>query len=83
MYLGDTLDDYPMCGVLPLSTRMTSGLRSFGYRDVVSTAPTLLGPAGTRWRGHEFHHSEVVESGLPPVLRTTGWGGRGMDGWSR
>lgn len=55
MYLGDSLEDaaglHPMCGVLPLTTRMTSALRSFGYRDVVTTAETLFGPVGTRWKG--------------------------------
>ncbi len=82
MYLGAALDGHPMCGVLPLTTRMTPTLRSFGYREVVTTVPTLLGPAGTRWRGHEFHHSELAENPMAPAFRTTGWGGDGVEGWA-
>ncbi len=83
MYLGDALDGQPMCGALPLTTRMTPSLRSFGYREVVTTAPTLFGPAGTTWRGHEFHHSELAATTLAPVFRTTGWAGEGVEGWAR
>ena len=83
MYLGAALDGHPMCGVLPLTTRMTPSLRSFGYREVVTTAPTLFGPAGTRWRGHEFHHSELAENPMAPAFATTGWGGAGVEGWAR
>jgi cobyrinic acid a,c-diamide synthase len=87
MYLGDTLHvsdtAHAMCGVLPLATRMTPSLRSFGYREVVTTAPTLFGPAGTRWKGHEFHHSELAENEMAPVFTTTGWAGAGVEGWAR
>jgi cobyrinic acid a,c-diamide synthase len=84
MYLGEALDGHPMCGVLPLRTKMTPTLRSFGYRDVVTTAPTLFGPAGTSWRGHEFHHSELDGTpGVPPVFTTRGWAGEGREGWAR
>lgn len=82
MYLGEALDTHPMCGVLPLTTRMTPRLQSFGYREVVTTAPTCFGPAGTRWRGHEFHHSELAETRLQPVFHTTGWGRAGVEGWA-
>lgn len=87
MYLGESLTAsdaaHAMCGVLPLTTQMTPSLRSFGYREVVTTAPTLLGPAGTRWRGHEFHHSELAGNVMAPVFETTGWGGAGAEGWAR
>ncbi len=87
MYLGDSLEDaaglHPMCGVLPLTTRMTSALRSFGYREVVTTAETLFGPVGTRWKGHEFHHSELAATALAPVFETRGWGGAGVEGWAK
>lgn len=87
MYLGEALATselvHPMCGVLPLTTRMTPSLRSFGYRDVVTTAPTLFGPTGTRWKGHEFHHSELAENPMTAVFETRGWGGVGVEGWAR
>jgi cobyrinic acid a,c-diamide synthase len=82
MYLGEALDERPMCGVLPVRTRMGPALRSFGYREVVTTADTVLGPAGTRFRGHEFHYSELVSPPpLSPAYRATGWSGEGEEGW--
>jgi cobyrinic acid a,c-diamide synthase len=84
MYLGESLDGHAMCGVLPLRTKMGPALRSFGYRDVVTTAPTLLGPAGTAWRGHEFHYSDLDgQPGVAPVFQTRGWAGEGVEGWAR
>lgn len=63
MYLGQTLADldgreHPMVGVLDLRTRMLPRLKTLGYRQVVTTAATPLGPAGVTARGHEFHYSE-------------------------
>ena len=54
-----------MAGVLPMSVRMLPRLKSLGYREVTLTGDGLLGPAGTRIRGHEFHYSEIVEP--PPA----------------
>lgn len=83
MFLGESLDGLPMCGLLPLRTRMTPGLRSFGYREVTTTRETVLGPAGTRFRGHEFHHSELEGAPkLEPAYTTIGWGGEGVEGWA-
>ncbi len=70
MYLGQEISDlegkrYPMAGVLPMSVRMLPRLKSLGYREVTLTGDGLLGPAGTRIRGHEFHYSEIVEP--PPA----------------
>lgn len=84
MYLGETLDGAPMCGVLPVRTRMGERLRALGYREVVTTRDTVLGPAGTRFRGHEFHYSELVgPPDLPPAYRMTGRAGDAPEGWSR
>jgi cobyrinic acid a,c-diamide synthase len=75
MYLGETLEleegSHPLCGVLPLSTRMPAPLK-LSYVEV-ATAGGLFG-AGLSARGHVFHHSEI--SGEPAVernytLRTT------------
>jgi cobyrinic acid a,c-diamide synthase len=65
MYLAREIEDlegnrHPMAGVLPLRVRMLPRLKALGYREVTLTAPGLLGPAGTRARGHEFHYSEIV-----------------------
>jgi len=46
-------------GVFPAMARMLPWRKSLGYREVTLTADTLLGPAGTVIRGHEFHYSEL------------------------
>ena len=64
MYLASelvTLDGarHPMCGVLPVSTRMLPRLRSLGYREVTLTDDSVWGRRGAVCRGHEFHYSEL------------------------
>jgi cobyrinic acid a,c-diamide synthase len=84
MYLGETLDETPMCRRLPVRTRMTGRLRTLGYREVTTTADTVLGPAGTTFRGHEFHYSELADTpDVSPVYRSVGRAGEGVEGWSR
>jgi cobyrinic acid a,c-diamide synthase len=46
-------------GIFPVATRMLARRRALGYREVVLTADSILGPAGTVARGHEFHYSEM------------------------
>ncbi len=63
MFLGRELVDltgrsWPMAGLLPLSARMSGRLKSLGYREVTLAEDSILGPAGTVARGHEFHYSE-------------------------
>jgi cobyrinic acid a,c-diamide synthase len=70
MYLCEALQDaqgttHPMVGLVPGRAVMEGLLQAIGYREVVTRRPTLLGPAGTRLRGHEFHHSRL-EPELPP-----------------
>jgi cobyrinic acid a,c-diamide synthase len=76
MYLSQEIQDlegrhYPMAGLLPLKVRMLQRLRALGYREITLTADGLLGPAGTKARGHEFHYSEIAaETGdLPRIYR--------------
>lgn len=64
MYLGRSLEElggrtWPMCDLLPIETTMLERRRSLGYREVTTMTHGLLGPAGARARGHEFHYSEV------------------------
>ncbi|MFG2355607.1 cobyrinate a,c-diamide synthase [Streptomyces sp. NPDC048521] len=61
LYLCRELDGRPMCGVLDATARMTERL-TLGYRDAVAVGDSVLAPAGTRMRGHEFHRT-VVEPG--------------------
>jgi cobyrinic acid a,c-diamide synthase len=58
LYLASELDGQPMCDVLPVTARMTDGLR-LGYREAVAATDHPAWPAGTATRGHEFHYSRV------------------------
>jgi len=59
MYLCAAIDDQPMCGVFPAQVKMLPRRRALGYRQVELRADSILGPARTLVRGHEFHYSEV------------------------
>jgi cobyrinic acid a,c-diamide synthase len=64
MYLSREIRDlegqgHAMAGVFPFRVRMLPRFKALGYREVTLTADGLLGPAGTRVRGHEFHYSEI------------------------
>lgn len=52
---------YPMCGVFDLHCTMDKRHRALGYREVVTTEDSILGLAGMKARGHEFHYSHVEE----------------------
>jgi cobyrinic acid a,c-diamide synthase len=78
MYLAREIRDlesraHAMAGVLPFTVRMLPRLKALGYREVTLTGPGLLGPAGTRARGHEFHYSEIVgeSDNVPRLYRLT------------
>lgn len=49
--------DHAMAGLLPISTSFAKRKRRLGYRQITALADTALGPAGSRFRGHEFHYS--------------------------
>ncbi|NDY42278.1 cobyrinate a,c-diamide synthase [Dissulfurirhabdus thermomarina] len=62
----------PWVGALPYAVEMTPRRRALGYREVELAVDCLLGPAGTRLRGHEFHYSRLVPAGgegTPPAAR--------------
>ena len=73
LYLAAELDGLPMCGVLDATARMTPRL-TLGYRDAVAVGSSVLTPAGTAVRGHEFHRTTVVP-GNPAVPAWT-FGGK-------
>ncbi len=69
MYLMRSITDaagvrHAMTGCLPARCRMDGRLRSLGYREAHTLAPSPFGPAGTALRGHEFHYSHL-EPGAP------------------
>ncbi len=78
MYLSEEIQDlsgdrHAMVGAVPVQVRMLQRLKALGYREVTLTADCLLGPAGTRTRGHEFHYSEIISetTGLPKLYQLT------------
>jgi cobyrinic acid a,c-diamide synthase len=73
LYLARELDGLPMCGVIDATAAMTARL-TLGYRDAVAAGPSVLTPAGTPVRGHEFHRTTVVP-GSPAAPAWT-FGGR-------
>ncbi|SIN99365.1 cobyrinic acid a,c-diamide synthase [Singulisphaera sp. GP187] len=51
--------DHPLWGLIPARAVMQSKLAALGYVSVVAERDTVLGKAGTKIRGHEFHYSEL------------------------
>ena len=68
MVLGESLEDadgvtHPMAGLLPVATSYRRRKLHLGYRVAHLVADGLLGTAGTRLVGHEFHYaSELTPS---------------------
>jgi cobyrinic acid a,c-diamide synthase len=78
LWLGRSLDGHAMAGVLPAEAQMTGRL-TLGYRQVTAARPSPVGPAGVRFRGHEFHYSTTEPAGDALILssrfgeRPEGW----------
>ncbi|GAB6082911.1 cobyrinate a,c-diamide synthase [Desulfuromonas carbonis] len=58
MLLAESIDGRAMTGIFPGAARLLPRRKALGYRAVTLRKDTLLGPAGTVVRGHEFHYSE-------------------------
>ena len=50
---------HPMVGLVPAEARMCKTLQALGYVEVETRTRTILGDAGTRFRGHRFRYSEL------------------------
>lgn len=66
MYLMDSLQDFagvshPMAGVFAGQAVMTEKLQMVGYVEAELQKDSLLGRAGTKLKGHEFHFSKERE----------------------
>ncbi len=59
IYLAEAIENHVVAGLFPTTARMLPRRKSLGYREVVLTEESLLGPAGMVLRGHEFHYSEM------------------------
>ncbi len=66
MYLTQGIVDgdgafFPMAGVFPVRARMQKKRASLGYRQIETVKESFFGPAGSIFRGHEFHYSSIEE----------------------
>lgn len=57
MYLTEYVEDARMVGIFRGKTHLTPKLQRFGYVDIELKKDCLLGCAGDRLTGHEFHKS--------------------------
>ncbi len=73
LYLAESLDGVPMCGIVPGAASFTRRL-TLGYRDAVALEANALFRAGERVTGHEFHRTALTPTGAPA------WGWRDADG---
>jgi cobyrinic acid a,c-diamide synthase len=74
MYLSQaivTLDGarHSMVGLLPVEATMCTKLQALGYVEVETQAKTLLGPPGSRFRGHQFRYSELSPVPSPESVK--------------
>lgn len=62
LWLARELDGATMVGAVPTTAALGTRL-VLGYREGEVRAPSPIGPAGTRLRGHEFHYSTCSPGG--------------------
>jgi cobyrinic acid a,c-diamide synthase len=68
MYLTQSIRDlegqtHDMVGLFPAEAVMSRATMNLGYRELRLSEACLLGPTGTRVRGHEFHYSTLKPNG--------------------
>ena len=67
---GSRLVRRPMCGVIDATARMGGRIRSLGYREVTTLGGAPFGLDDNRFRGHEFHWSDIdLHRDYPPLYR--------------
>lgn len=93
MYLAGairTLDGttWPMCGLISGVAVMSPRLQALGYVEIETRASSILGDAGTCFRGHQFRYSTLEDrdgDAAPPHLYTVRpkWGPEFEEGYQR
>ncbi len=79
---------YPMAGMFPLEMKFFHRPQGLGYVTAHTLAENPFHPAGSVWKGHEFHYSSCAWSGTPlnfcldldPGTGMCTRGGRHLDG---
>lgn len=80
-----TLDGrrWPMAGVVAGEAVMSDRLQALGYVEIETRAPSIIGPAGTRMRGHQFRYSTLTPPPPDALERVytvrPRWGGAPFD----
>lgn len=94
LWLLESLEGYPMCGVFPASAHMNERV-TLGYREASATQSSALWHQGDQLIGHEFHHTSLViddaatggssdPSEHQSAWTWTGWDGHDVyEGWVR
>lgn len=67
LWLADRLDGRAMVGAVPATASLGRRLQ-VGYRQATVTTESVVGPAGTTFRGHEFHYSTCEPPGAAVTL---------------
>jgi cobyrinic acid a,c-diamide synthase len=77
---------HQMAGLIPIDIALEAGTLHSGYRDLSIATPSMLGPVGTRLRGHEFHFSRPLSGAdcLQPAYTMHDCDGEplGCEGWT-
>lgn len=73
MVLGRFIEDaggtrHELLGLLGHATSFAKRRLHLGYRRATLLIDSVLGPAGTVVRGHEFHYASLAELGIDPPL---------------
>jgi len=59
---------HDLVGVFPVAAHMLHRRKALGYKEIVTERDSILGKAGLKARGHEFHYSEITP--VPHSLET-------------
>jgi cobyrinic acid a,c-diamide synthase len=64
MYLAEAIvttegERHPMLGLIGGTALVQRSLQAIGYTEVETRAPSMIGPSGTRVRGHQFRYSRL------------------------
>jgi cobyrinic acid a,c-diamide synthase len=77
---------HEMTGIVPVDIGLEAGALNTGYRDLRIASACMLGPVGTRLRGHEFHFSRLLSGSeaLSPAYSMHDSDGEplGCEGWT-
>ncbi|MBF0362058.1 MAG: cobyrinate a,c-diamide synthase [Oligoflexia bacterium] len=68
---GGDNDIFPMIGVIEGIAQMSKKLKALGYVQVVTQKPSILGPEGTIFRGHQFRYSDLINNNEHFIFEAT------------